>query len=87
MTSDEGHRLLSRLKEGTAFEYQQITAALIATGDLDGGMAQGMRSKGMDQPLQAETGFCGSMVAGNQGSYTQGAWPGWSRYLDCGHES
>jgi len=87
MTSDEGHRLLNRLKEGTAFEYQQITAALIATGDLDGGMAQGMRSTGMDKPLQAETRFCGSMVARNQGSDTQGAWPGWSRYLDCGHES
>jgi hypothetical protein len=86
MTSDEGHRLLNRLKEGTAFEYQQITAALIATGDLDGGMAQGMRSTGMDQPLQAKTRFCGSMVAGNQGSDTQSAWPGWSRYLDCGHE-
>ncbi len=35
MTRDEGHRLLNRLKEGTAFEYQQITAAHIATGDLD----------------------------------------------------
>ena len=53
MTSDEGHRLLNRLKEGTAFEYQQITAALIATGDLDGGMAQGMRSTGMDDALES----------------------------------
>ena len=52
MTNYEGHRLLNRLKEGTAFEYQQITAALIATGDLDGGMAQGMRSQGMDEPLE-----------------------------------
>ncbi len=87
MTRDEGHRLLNRLQEGETFEYGQITAALVATGDLDGRLAAGMRSQRMDQPLQAKTQFCGSMVAGNQGSDTQGAWPGWSRYLDCGHES
>ena len=80
------NQLLDAVREGQDYSYEQITAALIATGDLDGGMAQGMRSKGMDQPLQAKTRFCGSMVAGNQGSDTQGAWPGWSRYLDCGHE-
>ena len=56
MTRDEGYRLLNRLLEGQDFFYEQITAALIATGDaagwydLDGSLAAGMRSQGMGQP-------------------------------------
>jgi hypothetical protein len=49
MTPDQ---LLDAVREGQDYSYEQITAALIATGDLDGGVAQGMRSTGMDQPLE-----------------------------------
>ena len=45
-------QLLDAAREGQDYSYEQITAALIATGDLDGGMAQGMRSTGMDEPLE-----------------------------------
>lgn len=91
MTRDEGHALLNRMRDGQTFEYRQITAALVATGDLDRGMAAGMRSQGLDQTLQVAdqgTGTTGSgcLVAANEGSHTEGAWPGWSKYLDCGHE-
>jgi hypothetical protein len=91
MTRDEGHRLLNRLQEGETFEYGKITAALVATGDLDGRLAAGMRSEGLDQALQTAhqgTGqtVCGRVVARHEGSHTQGAWPGWSRYLDCRNE-
>jgi len=47
------NQLLDAAREGQQFSYEQITAALIATGDLDGGMAQGMRSTGMDEPLES----------------------------------
>jgi len=49
------NQLLDAAREGQNYSYEQITAALIATGDLDGGMAQGMRSKGMDEPLERPT--------------------------------
>jgi hypothetical protein len=91
MTRDEGHRLLNRLQEGETFEYGQITAALVATGDLDGRLAAGMRSAGLDQAVQTAhqgtgTTVCGCVVAGYKRSDTQSAWSGWSRYLDCRNE-
>jgi hypothetical protein len=46
------NQLLDAAREGQDYSYEQITAALIATGDLDGGMAQGMRSTGMDDALE-----------------------------------
>jgi hypothetical protein len=60
MTRDEGHLLLDKIKEGQTFEYEQITAALIATGDLAGwrethlvgSLAAGMRSQGLVAPVQ-----------------------------------
>ncbi len=93
LNRDEGHALLNKMREGQTFEYEQITAALVATGDLagwrdmDGSMAAGMRSQGMDHAVQTErqgTGpeVCGDLVGQHEGSHTQGAWPGWSKYLD-----
>jgi len=46
------NQLLDAAREGRHFSYEQITAALIATGDLDERMAQGMRSQGMDDALE-----------------------------------
>lgn len=91
MTRDEAHALLNKMREGQTFEYRQITAALVATGDLDRGMAAGMRSQGLDQAVQITdqgTGPTGSgrLVAADEGSHTEGAWPGWSKYLDFRYE-
>lgn len=60
MTRNEGHALLNQIREGQTFEYEQITAALIATGDLAGwrethlvgSLAAGMRSQGLVAPLE-----------------------------------
>ena len=60
MTRDEGHYLLNKIQEGQTFDFDQITAALIATGDLAewreihlvGSLATGMRSAGLDFPIQ-----------------------------------
>lgn len=86
MTRDEGHQLLNRLQEGTTFDYEQITAALIATGDLagwrdmDGSLAARVRSQVLGQSVQRET--QPGVVGADQAGHTQSAWPGWSRYLD-----
>ena len=63
MTRDEGHAILNKMMEGQTFSYDQITAALVATGDLAGwrepevvgSLAAGMRSQGLDQAIQRET--------------------------------
>ena len=99
MTRDEGHALLNKMMEGQTFSDDQITDALIATGDiagwrepeLDGSLAAGMRSQGLDQAVQVAdqgTGSAGGrcLVAGNQGRNIESAWPGWSKYLDYRHE-
>lgn len=75
------NQLLDAVREGQDFSYEQITAALIATGDLDGSLAAGMRSQGMGQAVQGTA--QPSVVGADQAGHPQGAWPGWSRYLDC----
>ena len=81
------NQLLDAVREGQDFSHEQITAALIATGDaagwydLDGSLAAGMRSQRMGQAVQTET--QPSVVGADQAGHPQGAWPGWSRYLDC----
>jgi hypothetical protein len=60
MTRDEGHYLLNKIQEGQTFDFDQITAALIATGDiagwretnLVGSLAAGMRSQGLVASVQ-----------------------------------
>ena len=60
MTRDEGHQVLNKLQEGQTFDFDQITAALIATGDLAGwretnlvgSLAAEMRSQGLVAPIQ-----------------------------------
>ena len=99
MTRDEGHAILNKMMEGQTFPDDQITEALIATGDiagwrepeLDGSLAAGMRSQGLDQAVQVAHQGTGSeirgcLVAGHEGSHLESAWPGWSKYLDRGHE-
>ena len=60
MTRDEGHALLNKMREGQTFDYEQITAALVATGDIAGwrepevvgSLAAGMRSQGLVTPVE-----------------------------------
>jgi hypothetical protein len=70
MTRDDGHLLLNKIKEGQNFDFEQITAALIATGDLAGwrethlvgSLAARMRSQGLVAPVEVA-----SAREGNQG--------------------
>lgn len=60
MTKTEGAFLLDKVREGQIYDFEQITAALIATGDLAGwretnlvgSLAAGMRSQGLVAPVQ-----------------------------------
>jgi hypothetical protein len=60
MTREQGSQLLNKLQEGQTFDFDQITAALIATGDLAGwrethlvgSLASGMRSQGLAAPME-----------------------------------
>ncbi len=70
MTRNEGHALLNQIREGQTFEYEQITAALIATGDLAGwrethlvgSLAAGMRSQGLVAPVEDAPARTGNQV-------------------------
>ncbi len=60
MTRDDAHQLLNKVREGQTFAYDEITAALVATGDLAGwrethlvgSLAAGMRSQGLVAPVE-----------------------------------
>jgi len=92
--SEFWHILQKHIALRKKMTYEQITQNLVATGEIghiQRGMAARMRSQGLDQSVQiANQGTgptcSGQLVAGNEGSNTQGAWSGWSKYLDCRHE-
>jgi hypothetical protein len=60
VNKQKAHDLLNKVREGQNFDFEQITAALIATGDLAGwrethlvgSLAAGMRSEGLVAPVQ-----------------------------------
>ena len=70
MTRDQGHELLNKLQEGQPFDFEHITAALIATGDLAGwrethlvgSLAAGMRSQGLVASVQDSPARKGNQV-------------------------
>ena len=94
MTRDEGHYLLNKIQEGQNFDYDQITAALIATGDLAGwrethlvgSLAAGMRSQGLVAPVQDsparegnQAGKC--LVVGHDSENRENSRPWCSAYI------
>lgn len=99
MTRDDGHLLLNKIKEGQNFDFEQITAALIATGDLAGwrevnlvgSLAAGMRSQGLVAPVQdtpAREGrkVCERVVVGHDRENRENPRPWCSAYLAGRHE-
>ena len=99
MTRDEGHLLLNKIKEGQTFDFDQITAALIATGDLAGwretnlvgSLAAGMRSQGLVAPLENSSArkgnqVCECVVVGHDREDRENPRPWCSAYLAGRHE-
>ena len=87
MDKQQANQLLDKLRDGKQFTFEEISAALFATGDLH----DPMRGERMEEPLQSEsqrdwqterTELVGRNESGNSSS----AWPGWSRYLNYRNE-
>jgi hypothetical protein len=99
MTRDDGHLLLNKMKEGQNFDFEQITAALIATGDLAGWrepnvvrfLAAGMRSQGLVAPVQDTPAREGNkvgqpLVAANDTENRENPRPWCSAYIAARYE-
>ena len=99
MTKDQGHLLLNKLQEGQTFDFDQITAALIATGDLAGWrepnmvrfLASGMRSQGLVAPVQDSPARKGNevgqpLVAANDRENRENPRPWCSAYIAARYE-
>lgn len=99
MNRDEGHALLNKMREGQTFDYEQITAALVATGDIAGwrepevvrSLASGMRSQGLVAPMEDsparegnQAGEC--LVVGHHREDRENPRPWCSAYLAARHE-
>ena len=99
MTRNEGHFLLNKIQEGQTFDFDQITAALIATGDLAGwretnlvgSLAAGMRSQGLVAPVEDtptregnQAGEC--LVAGHDRENRENPRPWCSAYIAARYE-
>lgn len=87
MNLELANKLLDKAREGHRFTFEQISAALYATGDLH----DPMRGEGMEDSLQAEDQAIGQsespkLVVSSEGRHSENSWPGWSRYLDCRNE-
>ena len=87
MNRTEANTLLDKLREGQKFSFEQISAALFATGDLH----DPMRGQGVEGPLQSESqgdwqAECPELVGGCESRHSEDSWTGWSKYLDCRNE-
>ena len=83
MNSELANKLLDKAREGHRFTFEQISAALYATGDLH----DPMRGARMEESLQGEDQAAGQgqspeLVVSSEGRHSQDSWAGWSKYLD-----
>ena len=83
MNRELANKLLDKAREGHRFTFEQISAALYASGDLH----DPMRGEGMEESLQAEDQAAGEsespkLVVASEGRHSQDSWAGWSKYLD-----
>ena len=83
----EANKLLDKAREGKHYTFEQISAALYASGDLH----DPMRGAGMEESLCPKSAIIGQnesteLVATSEGRHHSDSWPGYSRYLDCRNE-
>jgi hypothetical protein len=83
----EANKLLDKTREGHKYTFEQISAALYASGDLH----DRMRGSGVEAAPQSEgartgQGESSELVVPSESRHSQDSWPGWSRYLDCRNE-
>lgn len=83
MNCEAANKLLDKARDGHRFTFEQISAALYATGDLH----DPMRGEGMEEALQKQDTGAGedqssNLVVTSEGRHSQDSWAGWSKYLD-----
>ena len=83
----EANKLLDKAREGKHYTFEQISAALYASGDLH----DPMRGAGMEKSLCPESktirqSESAELVATGEGRHHSDSWPGYSRYLDRRNE-
>ena len=83
MNRELANKLLNKARDGTRFTFEEISAALYATGDLH----DPMRGEGMEESLQTEDQAAGQsespkLVVASEERHSPDSWPGWSKYLD-----
>jgi hypothetical protein len=83
MNCEAANKLLDKAREGHRFTFEQISAALYATGDLH----DPMRGEGMEESLQGQDKAAGQskspkLVVASEGRHPENSWAGWSKYLD-----
>jgi hypothetical protein len=87
MNREVANKLLDKLCEGHKFTFEQISAALYATGDLHDPMrGEGMEEAAQGQSAAAREGESPELVVASESRHSQDSWAGWSRYLDCRNE-
>ena len=87
MNRELANKLLDKAREGKSYTFEQISAALYASGDLH----DPMRGLGMEAALSSQgktirQSESTDMVATGEGRYSADSWPGYSRYLDKRNE-
>lgn len=87
MNKNEANNILDKVKDGQPYNFEQISAALFATGDL----YAGMRGEGMAATLQSQVNRDGpsegsELVGVGESRHRAQTWQGWSKYLDRQHE-
>jgi len=87
MQKEQANQLLNKVRDGQKFSFEQISAALFATGDLH----DPMRGERVEDSLQSQSPGVGQssgsdLVGLGEKRHTENSWPGWSKYLDRGNE-
>ena len=87
MNRFEANQLLDKAREGHRYTFEQISAALYATGDLH----DPMRGEGMETALCPESAITRQsespkLVVASESRHSPDSWPGWSKYLDRRNE-
>jgi hypothetical protein len=88
MKKEIAKKLLDKVRDGQDFSFEQISAALYATGDI----YAAVRGEGVDFSLQSEDerawpNQSADMVERGQGRHPTDSGSGWPRYLDQRNES
>ena len=84
MNREVANKLLDKAREGHRFTFEEISAALYATGDLHDPMrGERMEEAAQGQGAAAWENASSNLVVASEGRHSQDSWAGWSRYLDC----